>query len=169
MADFSIAALRVVREVAHRGSFSAAADGLGYTQSAVSRQVAAAEQAAGRRLFERHARGVRPTTAGRVLARRAEAVLTELEAARQELDDLGAEPPGRVRVGAFSTALAALGPRAVAALAERRPQAGVILREGASGGLLTRVASRRLALAVVPPPAQPAEGVRLDTLLEDPL
>jgi DNA-binding transcriptional LysR family regulator len=169
MADLSIASLRVVREVARLGSFSAAADRLGYTQSAVSRQVAGAEQVVGRTLFVRHARGVRPTTAGRVVARRAEAVLIELEAARQEIEDLGAEPAGRVRVGAFSTALAALVPRALNALAERRPQAEVIIREGSSEGLLGRVASRRLDLAVVTPPARPPEDVRLTTLLEDPL
>src|SRR3954453_4822738 len=106
MAAFSIVGLRVVREVGRRGSFSAAAERLGYTQSAVSRQVALMEQAAGRALFERHARGVRLSQAGAVVVRRAEAVLTELEAARHDLDDLDdldAQPPGRLRVGAFST------------------------------------------------------------------
>jgi DNA-binding transcriptional LysR family regulator len=49
--DFSPTGLRVLREVAQTGSFSAAARSLGYTQSAVSRQVAALEAVAGRRLF----------------------------------------------------------------------------------------------------------------------
>ena len=53
VADFSPTGLRVLREVAQAGSFSAAAPPLGYTQSAVSRQVAALEAVAGRRLFER--------------------------------------------------------------------------------------------------------------------
>ena len=52
-ADFSPTGLRVLREVAQAGSFSAAAHALGYTQSAVSRQVAALEAVAGRRLFDR--------------------------------------------------------------------------------------------------------------------
>src|SRR3954469_332594 len=59
--------MRVLREVARRGSFSAAADALAYTQSAVSQQIAALEREAGTRLVERNARGVRLTDAGRAL------------------------------------------------------------------------------------------------------
>ncbi|MEV0051940.1 LysR family transcriptional regulator [Saccharopolyspora shandongensis] len=60
-----------MREVAERGTITAAAKALGYTQSAVSRQVAALEQAVGSRLFDRHPGGVRLTTAGRSLLRHA--------------------------------------------------------------------------------------------------
>ncbi|MQY31691.1 LysR family transcriptional regulator [Nocardia aurantia] len=67
MGEFTVTGLRVVREAARTGSFSGAAERLGYTQSAVSRQVTLMEQAAGRPLFERLARGVRPTEAGRVV------------------------------------------------------------------------------------------------------
>jgi DNA-binding transcriptional LysR family regulator len=61
MDEFTVVGLRVVREAARHGSFSTAAERLGYTQSAVSRQIGLMERAAGRALFERHARGVRPT------------------------------------------------------------------------------------------------------------
>jgi DNA-binding transcriptional LysR family regulator len=169
MADFSVVGLRVVREVARRGSFSAAAEWLGYTQSAVSRQVALMEEGAGRALFERHARGVRLTDAGAVVVRRADAVLAELEATRQELDDLGARPPGRLRVGAFSTALGALVPSAIALFHLQQPRTQVLLGEGTSDRLLARVADGRLDLAVVTAPAVPSGGVDLVTLLEDPL
>ncbi|MYX54642.1 LysR family transcriptional regulator, partial [Streptomyces sp. SID8382] len=57
----TLAGLRVLREVAERGTITAAAEALGYTQSAVSRQVAGLEQAAGARLFDRHPGGVRLT------------------------------------------------------------------------------------------------------------
>ena len=57
--------MRVLREVAARGSFSAAADSLAYTQSAISQQIAALEREAGTTLVERNARGVRLTDAGR--------------------------------------------------------------------------------------------------------
>ncbi|HEY3021287.1 MAG TPA: LysR family transcriptional regulator, partial [Solirubrobacteraceae bacterium] len=170
MSEISLAGLRIVREVARLGSFSAAADRLGYTQSAVSRQVALVERAAGRELFERHARGVRLTAAGGIVVRRAETVLAELDATRQELADLGVRASGRLRVGAFSTALAALVPRAIAVCAVRDPQLAVVLREGLSAGLLAAVAGRRLDLAVVTPPGTAAgKGVQLSTLLEDPL
>ena len=71
MSELTLAGLGVVLEVARTGSFSAAAERLGYTQSAVSRQVAVTEKAAGAPLFERHARGVRLTSAGEVLVRHA--------------------------------------------------------------------------------------------------
>jgi DNA-binding transcriptional LysR family regulator len=169
MAELSIVGLRIVREVAQRGSISAAAERLGYTQSAVSRQVALMEEAAGRVLFERHARGVRLTDAGGVVVRHADAVLAGLEAARQDLDDLDARPPRRLRLGAFSTALGALVPRAIAAFLSAQPQTQVILREGTSERLLARAADGRLDLAVITPPAIRREGVELITLLEDPL
>lgn len=84
-ADFSPTGLRVLREVAQTGSFSAAAVALGYTQSAVSRQVAALEAVAERRLFDRGRQGVTLTPAGARLLRSATRVLDELDAARREL------------------------------------------------------------------------------------
>jgi DNA-binding transcriptional LysR family regulator len=169
MAEFSLTSLRVVREVAARGSFSAAADRLGYTQSAVSRQVALAERAAGAALFERLARGVRLTDAGRLVLRHAEAVLAELEAARHALDDLAARAPERLRVGAFSTAMAVLIPRALAVLQEHRPQTRVALREGGSSSQLRRLVAGRLDAAIVTAPDAPPRGVTLTRLVDDPL
>ena len=169
MGEFSLVGLRVVREVGRRGSLTAAAERLGYTQSAVSRQVALMEVAAGRALFERHARGARPTEAGEALIRRADAVLAELEAAQQDLEDLGSRPRGRVRVGAFSTALGGLVPRAIAAFSDGEPGTRVVLREGTSPRLLARVADGRLDLAIVTAPAQVPEGLKVTTLIEDPL
>jgi DNA-binding transcriptional LysR family regulator len=168
MAEFSVSGLRIVQEVARRGSFSGAAERLGYTQSAVSRQVLIMEKAAGRALFERHARGVRLTPAGDLVVRRAARVLGELEAARQDLDDLGVQEPGPLRVGAFSTALGALVPRAIAAFRSQRPLTRVLLREGSSDRLLDRVADARLDLAVVTE-RDARSGVDLITLFDDPL
>jgi DNA-binding transcriptional LysR family regulator len=169
MSEFTLTGMRAVREVARRGSFSAAADRLGYTQSAVSRQVALTEAAAGRPLFERHARGVRLTDAGRLVVRHAEAMLAEAEAAQQGLADLGARAPGRLRVGAFSTAMAALVPRAIATFAGREPETQVVLREGPSTSLLGRVARGRLDMAVIASADEPPEGVVVTSLLDDPL
>src|SRR4051812_21832147 len=85
MAEMTLVGLRVVLEVARQGSFSAAAVALGYTQSAVSRQVGAMESAAGTSLFERLARGVRPTAAGEVVSRRAARILGEVDGALEEV------------------------------------------------------------------------------------
>ena len=102
-----------LREVAQAGSFSAAAHSLGYTQSAVSRQVAALEAVAGRRLFDRSRHGVTLTPAGTRLLASAVRVLDELDAALRELsgEEVAAGP---VRLGAFATAAAGLVPRALA-------------------------------------------------------
>src|SRR6476469_2240464 len=78
--------MRVLREVAARGSFSAAADALAYTQSAVSQQIAALEREAGKTLVERNARGVRLTDAGRALVEHADAILDRLSDAEAELE-----------------------------------------------------------------------------------
>jgi DNA-binding transcriptional LysR family regulator len=169
MAEFTIVGLRVLREAARHGSFSTAAETLGYTQSAVSRQIALMEQAAGRALFERQARGVRLTDAGRLVVRHADLVLGEVHATRQALRDLAERVPGRVRVGAFSTAMAVLVPRAVGALLAREPQIRVPLREGVSPSLLAAVGHGRLDVAVVTRPPQPPPGVGLIPLLVDPL
>jgi DNA-binding transcriptional LysR family regulator len=168
MAEFTVVGLRVVREAARRRSFSAAAERLGYTQSAVSRHVVLMERAAGHALFERQARGVALTDAGRVVVRHADAVLDELDTTRGELRDLGDHPPARLRLGAFSTAMAALVPRALAALERRRPGTRVTLRETVSPRLLGPVARGHLDLAVITA-AEPEAGVTLVPLLDDPL
>ena len=78
--------LRVLREVAARGSFSGAADALSYTQSAVSQQIAALEREAGTRLVERNPRGIRLTDAGEALVRHTDTIV--MRAARPA--DVGA-------------------------------------------------------------------------------
>src|SRR5882757_9957805 len=149
MADLTLLGMRVVSEVAAHGSFTAAADALGYTQSAVSRQVAAMEQAAGSPLFERLARGVRPTNAGLVLLRHAGPVLERVDAASLELGGLRDRLEGRLALGAFPSALGALVPRALARLRRRYPAIVVILREGTTPAQLRRLRAGRLELAVI--------------------
>src|SRR4029078_4267093 len=97
---------RVLREVAQRGSFSAAADSLAYTQSAVSQQIAALEREAGTRLGERNARGVRLTDAGRALVEHADAILARLADAEAELEAIAGLRGGRLPRGACPRASA---------------------------------------------------------------
>lgn len=149
MTELTLLGLRVVSEVAAHGSFTAAADALGYTQSAVSRQVAAMEQASGSPLFERLARGVRPTDAGLVLLRHAGPVLERVDAAMLELGGLRDRLEGRLALGAFPSALGALVPRALARLRRRYPAIVVTLREGTTPAQLRRLRAGRLELAVI--------------------
>lgn len=148
MAEFNLTGLRVVQAVADSGSFTAAADLLGYTQSAVSRQVAAMEAAAGTILFRRESRGVVPTVAGVVVVRRARTVLAELSGARRDLAALADGLSGRVVVGAFPTAAAVLVPRTIARLLHAHPGLQVELREGSTPTTLRRLRARQVDVAV---------------------
>ena len=113
--------MRVLREVAVRGSFSAAAEALSFTQSAVSQQIAALEREAGTTLVQRSARGVRLTEAGEALVRHAEAILARLAEAEAELEAIAGLRGGRLRMAAFESAGATLMPLAIAAFRERHP------------------------------------------------
>src|SRR5919198_3733417 len=96
--------LRVLREVAAQGSFSAAAEALSYTQSAVSQQIAALERETGTKLVERGARGIRLTDAGEALVRHTDAVLANLAEAEAELEAIAGARGGRVRLLWFPSA-----------------------------------------------------------------
>jgi len=141
--------LRVFREVARLGSFTAAAQALGYTQSAVSRQISVLEGEFGTPLFDRLPRGVRLTESGRGLLPHAEAILDRMTAAADDLRALSSLDYGRLRVGAFPTADTALVPRAVAAF--RRAHPGVLLSfgEGFVRDLVGRLRDGSLDVALV--------------------
>jgi len=156
-------------EVARGGSLSAAADALGYTQSAVSRQVATLEQQVRARLLIREARGVRLTPAGEALLPHARALLAE--AARAEravrLAETGAGAP--VAIGAVPSMSVALVP---AALKRRGDAPTWTLVTAASADLVERVITGELDLAVVtdaPPGLPPRPGLTTRRLFEDPM
>jgi DNA-binding transcriptional LysR family regulator len=173
MTEISVTGLRVLREVAAQGSFTAAAKTLGYTQSAVSRQVAGLEGAAGTPLFERSARGVRPTDAGEALLQRAGIVLDELDAAQRELAGITELATGRLGVGAFPTAMAALVPRALAGFRAEHPTVRIGLREGVTSSQVKRLISGVIDVAVIGilPGAREIRDRRitLEHLIDDPL
>jgi DNA-binding transcriptional LysR family regulator len=120
--------LRVLRSVVTSGSITAAAANLGYTASAVSQQLGVLEREAGLPLLEKAGRGVRPTAAGRLLARHADAIMSRLTAAENDLADLRAGRSGRLRMHYFATAGAALVPPAVAEFTARYPGVRLDLR-----------------------------------------
>ncbi|MFE5621393.1 LysR family transcriptional regulator [Streptomyces virginiae] len=139
----------VFLHVARLGSLTAAARSLGYTQSAVSRQIQTLEDEWGAPLFDRLPRGVRLTEAGHVLLPHAEAVGERLRTARAEFDALRTLGAGRLRIGSFSTADAALLPRALAAFRDRHPAVAVTRTEGPSAKHLALLSAGELDLAVV--------------------
>jgi DNA-binding transcriptional LysR family regulator len=90
--------LKILREVAARGTITAAAEALQVSGPAVSHQIGTLERELGVPLLVRTARSVRLTEAGRLLVRRAEKILTECEAAVAEVDAYASEVSGIVRV-----------------------------------------------------------------------
>jgi DNA-binding transcriptional LysR family regulator len=153
--EFSPTGLRVLREVAQAGSFSAAAHSLGYTQSAISRQVATLETVAGRRLFDRSRTGVVLTPAGARLLATAIRVLDELDTAHRELTG-EQTATRRVRLGAFATAAASLVPKALASLP---PALTVTLREGTTPALTRALRAGTIDVAILAqtPPFRPPD------------
>lgn len=141
--------LRVLREVAARGSFSAAAEALAYTQPAISQHVAALERETGTRLVERGVRPVRLTDAGVALVTHANAVLARLEEAEQELGEIAGLRRGRLRLGSFPSAIGTLVPRAVAVFQQRYPDVALTVLDDHMQGLVPRLASWELDLALV--------------------
>ncbi|WIM94139.1 LysR family transcriptional regulator [Actinoplanes oblitus] len=156
--DASLVALRVFREVAERGTFTAAATALGYTQSAVSRQIAALERAVGADLLERRHEGVRLTSAGRIVLRRAVAVAEQVDAAARELAGLPGAG-GRVRLGWFTSAGAGLVPRALSELRRAHPGVTVTSREASTPALIRALRAGSLDVAVIAtePPHRPPD------------
>src|SRR3954471_7605458 len=141
--------LRVLREVATCGSFSAAAESLSFTQSAVSQQVAALERECGTKLLERGPRGVRLTDAGRALVRHADAILSRIEDAEEELAAIAGLRGGRLRLASFQSAGATVVPRAVAAFHERHPLVELGMVEAEPEDACERLKAGDIDLALV--------------------
>ncbi|MEU0503509.1 LysR family transcriptional regulator [Nocardia sp. NPDC005998] len=169
--EWSSTPLRVLRAVAEYGSFTAAAGVLGYTQSAVSRQMAALEHAVGETLFERGAAGVRLTPAGRVLLRGASVALDEIDRAAQSIRT-GERIETVVRLGMFFSAAPVLVPEMLALVRQRAPHIRIVTREGSTPSLTRSLRAGTLDLAVLgaqppyPPPDAEDPPLELEVLLE---
>jgi DNA-binding transcriptional LysR family regulator len=167
-----LAFLQTFREVARRGSFTAAAGTLGYTQSAVSRQISSVESELGARLFDRLPRGVRLTEEGQCVLSHVEAMFDRLEVARSDIAALREVAGGSLRVGAFSTATAALIPRALAAFGAKYPNVALSVVEGSTGRQLSLVEAGDVHLAVVsafPDQRLDQDAFDLEHLADDPM
>jgi molybdate transport repressor ModE-like protein len=121
--------LRILREVAEHGSFSAAADSLHLTQSAVSQQIAALERETGAVLIDRNRGHMRLTDPGEALVGHAEAVLARLDEAERELEEIAGLRGGRVRMASFPTAGATVVIKAVASFRRKHPGVELKLSE----------------------------------------
>jgi DNA-binding transcriptional LysR family regulator len=165
--------MKILREVAAHGSFSAAAEALAYTQSAISQQIAALEREVGTKLVERNARGVWLTDAGEALVRHTEAVLTNLAEAEAELEAIAGIRGGRVRLASFQTAGSAIVPQTIATFRVRHPGVELSLIEAEPHEAIPALRAGELDVAIVVEPNGITEdnGSGLDRmpLLDDPM
>jgi DNA-binding transcriptional LysR family regulator len=145
----NVARLKILKEVAYHGSFSAAAEALSYTQSAVSQQVATLEAETGLTLLERHPRGVSLTAAGQALVGHAEGILARLEAAEDALSAIAGLRGGRLRMASFPTAGATLMPLAIASFRASYPDVELTLAEGEPEEVFPRLRAGELDLALL--------------------
>jgi molybdate transport repressor ModE-like protein len=162
--------LAALEAIAATGSFGAAADELGYTQSAVSQQIAALERLVGHPLIDRPG-GRRPvglTQAGSLLLVHFEAVLARLRAAQSQLEALGRGEAGTLRVGTYQSVGIRVLPDVATRVAESHPDLRLDIHEaGCDLELLDRVQQGDLdvTFCVLPAPAGP---LATEELLEDP-
>jgi len=169
----SLARLKVLREVVERGSFSAAAEAMSYTQSAVSQAIARLEAETGVTLLIRDRRGVRTTAAGATLVDHAETILAQVEAAQAELAAVLGLRGGVLRLASFPSAGATLIPQAVASFRASHPEVALTLAEGEPEEIAPRLRTGEFDLALLfefPGTGELARaGLRTVALLEDPM
>jgi DNA-binding transcriptional LysR family regulator len=165
--------LIALRAVAEERSFHQAAVRLGYSQSAISQQIAALERIVGHELLERQ-RGSRPlslTLPGEWLLRHAANIESSLAAAKMDLEAIGAGRAGPLRVGSFQTIGARVLPGVLKRFMERWPEANIELKETVGDSELADAVSRAeldLAYVTLPPPAA-VPDLKVTELLKDPL
>jgi len=163
--------LRVLAAVAAHGSVTAAAEALHYTQPTVSHHLARLEAATGAKLVQRVGRGIRLTPEGQVLARRAAEIVGRVDAADAELASLVGLDAGRVRVGAFSSALSVLVPPAAAELRREYPNLELELADAHPLVATRQLRDGEIDLAILfrYDDNLPDDGIRYTHLLDDPM
>lgn len=163
--------LQVLATVVDTGSVTLAAQRLGFTPSSVSQQMSQLEREVGVALLEKAGRGIRPTSAGLVLAERAEAVLSAVADAEAAMDDLREGRSGRVRVLSFTSAGDSILPAAVSELRRSQPGLHVATRIGEAEDAYAAIHAGQVDLALVLEPYgrgdAPDDGLARVHLLDD--
>lgn len=172
MTEWDIRKLRILRTLHERGTVTATAQALLMAPSAVSQQLTNLSKQLGVPLLEAHGRRVRLTDAAHLVLRHADAVFAQLERADAELAAHVRGEAGRVRVGAFSTAVPALVVPAVDRLRESHPALEIRVREAEAAEAYELLAGGDVDLALSLAVHAPTEGdprFTLVPLLADPL
>ena len=158
--------LIALRAIAEHGTFGRAARELGYTQSAISQQIAMLERIIGQRLIDRPG-GPRPvslTEAGELLLRHADAIAARLQAAQADLAALDAGDAGPLRIGTYQSVGARVLPALLREFSEEWPKIDITLRESSDDRELMQLIERGeldLSFVVLPLEPGPYEAAEL--------
>lgn len=169
--DLTLQQLRMLQALDAHGTIAAAAEVLGYTPSAVSQQLSAAERSAGIDVLERSGRNVLLTQAGRELVGFANIVLSQMEEAQAAMERARGEVTGVVRLGVIESVASAILARLLELLSERHPGIEVRTRSADFGMQFDMIRSGDLDLAfVVDYPDAPGplpSGIARERVLHD--
>jgi molybdate transport repressor ModE-like protein len=159
-----------LRALAEEGSFGRAAQRLGYTQSAVSQQIATLERIVGERLVERPGgpRAISLTEAGRLLLRHAESIVARLQAAQADLDALRAGEAGTLRIGMFQSVGARVLPEIMRSFTQQWPKIEVMLDELDDEQIVAEVERGKVDVGFVLLPVDRDAPLETVELLRDP-
>jgi DNA-binding transcriptional LysR family regulator len=162
--------LVALKAVADEGAFGRAAQRLGYTQSAISQQIAGLERIVGERLIDRPG-GPRPVTlteAGRLLVAHAEGITARLRAAQADLAALCAGDAGPLRIGTYQSVGAKILPTLLRSFCAEWPRVQINLVESSDDrDLLTLVEQGEVDLSFVVLPIVPGPFETVE-LMRDP-
>jgi len=163
--------LRLLRELARRGTIAAVANALSYTPSAVSQQLAALEREAGVPLLERTGRSVILTPAAARLIEHADTILAVLEQATAELATARTELIGTLRIGAFPTAVHAILSPALVGLSRDHPRLELFVTELDPANAPAALRAHDLDIALVQEydyvPREPETGLDTEEFLTE--
>lgn len=140
--------LQILVSLAETQNVSRSAERLHMTQPALSKWLKDLEADIGTALFERHARGLRPTRSCEVLLEHARRIGVDLDRARDEMSMLLAGSTGYVAIGGSGATIASTVPAAVLALLQAMPGARVDIVEGTMDRLMERLDRNELDIAV---------------------
>lgn len=172
MVDLTVQQLRMLREVARRGTIAAAADALGYTPSAVSQQLGGIERSTGVAVLERAGRNVVVTDAGWELVRHADDIVRSMEAAQAGLEAVNGAVAGRFDISVYETVAATVLPLLLQRISTLHPDLTVFTRQLDPDHAIDALARGDIDLAFDlcydddPPPIR--AGVEREVLFDDP-
>ena len=162
--------LQMLLSIAETGNLSQSAEAMNTTQPALSKWLKDLEDDLQLPLFERHARGLRPTTHGQAMIEHAKRIGSHLDSARDDMRALREGGSGMVTIGTSGVSASDLVPLAIARLVEQMPRAQVRVHEDTMNRLIPQLQHGEVDIIVGRAVVSPAaDDFKAETLYRDPV